>query len=98
MSQFTEIRLELLAVQWHDINSKIERTEATLNRIFTKPTPADIIKLLKGRPIDAIKIKLAKSLETLDKIEYMMSKHTAYLPIITKMNVTPRFSYFTRGE
>ena len=98
MSQFTNLRLDLLAVQWHDINSKIEKTERTLNRIHTKPTQADIIKLLKGTPIDAIKISLVKSLETLDKIEYMMSKHTSYLPIITNMNVNPRFSHFKRGE
>ena len=98
MSQIKDLPLEQLAVQWHINNAKLERAEATLNRIFTRPTPADTIKLLKGTPIEAIKDTLDESLETLDQIEYWMSRHTAYLPIITNMNVTPRFSHFKREE
>jgi hypothetical protein len=98
MSQIKDLPLDQLAVQWHIANGKIERAEATLNRIFTKPTKADMIKLLKVTPVEAIKDTLDESLETQDQIEYWMSRHTAYLPIITNMNVTPRFSHFKREE
>jgi LEA14-like dessication related protein len=98
MSQIKDLPLEQLAVQWHINNIKIEKAEATLNRIFTKPTKADTIKLLKVTPVETIKDTLDESLERLDHIEYWMRNHTADLSIITKMNVTPRFSHFKRGE
>jgi hypothetical protein len=98
MSLIKDLPLEQLAVQWHIHNAKIERAEALLNRIHTKPTKSDMIKLLKVTPIDAIKDTLDESLEAQDHIEYWMRNHTADLPIITNMNVTPRFSHFKRGE
>jgi hypothetical protein len=96
MSKIKNLPLEQLVVKWHMHNINIEHAEALLNIIHTKPTEAVAIKILKGTSIEAIKDKLNESLETLDRIEYWMSRHTADLPIITNMNVTPRFSHFTR--
>ena len=98
MSQIKDLSLTHLVTKWHNISDDINTAEVYLNRVYTEPTNEDIIDLLKVSPIVNAKSMLVRNLETLDMIEYTMSRHTAYLPILTAQNVHPRFSHFKREE
>ena len=92
------LSLEQLDIKWHMNNQKIERAEELLDMIHTMPTGEHTIKLLKVTSIDAINDTVNESLETLDQIEYWMSKHTEALLFVTNMKMPLRFSHFKRGE
>jgi len=95
MAQLRDLSIIELAVQWHAFESRIEKFEKRLNRMFdtTRQTKKDCMDILNGTS-DKIQQQLSEAMSLQQATEYWLRQRGTMQEQIEKWNIKPRYERF----